>query len=66
VTAGERLLEGHATVEPLLSFLYMAVKVDNSPSITAVYALEGLLAAVTLNRALIAVHFPASAAAGTH
>jgi hypothetical protein len=33
-------------------------QVENDPTLTAVQALEGVLAAVTLNRALIDVHFP--------
>ena len=33
-------------------------QIENDATITAVQALSGLLAAVTLNRALIAVHFP--------
>jgi hypothetical protein len=49
------------------TFLYsgVVIQVENAPSITAVHALEGLLAAVTLNRALIAVHFPVVSPANT-
>ena len=36
----------------------LATQIENDATITAVQALAGLLAAVTLNRALIAVHFP--------
>jgi hypothetical protein len=41
-------------------YLYVGVVIQasNDPTVTAVQALQGLLAAVTLNRALIAVHYP--------
>ncbi len=36
----------------------MTSQMENDPSITAIQAVQGLLAAATLNRALLAVHFP--------
>ena len=43
---------------PLLISFGANTQVENDPTLTAVQALEGVLAAVTLNRALIDVHFP--------
>lgn len=40
-----------------LTFIHK--QIENDTTIMAVQALAGLLASVTLNRALIAVHFPA-------
>jgi hypothetical protein len=37
------------------------LQMENHASITSVQILQSLLAAVTLNRALLAVHFPSAA-----